>query len=215
MKLDRIFSFLAPKEDKFFPLFKQASKNLIEASEQLIKLMDMPIGVELNELVNYIKELESKGDQIYLNLVNTLNSTFITPFDREDIFDLSAKTDLIVDFIFGAAKKIQLYIIDDIPSELKEMASYINKAAIEIDTAFNGLGDVQILFKYKNNCQRIEEIEKEADFINYNYLAKLFHEEKNAIELIKRKDVLSTLEEAVDCCDDLADILSSVIVKIA
>lgn len=215
MKLDKIFSFLAPKEGKFYPLFKDASANLIIAAELLVELMNEP-SVEKREVLGQkIKEAELVGDQIAKNLFKTLNSTFITPFDREDIFDLIHDTDSVVDLIFGAAKETHLYKIKEIPQEFRDMADAIHRASIEINTAFNGLRDVLNLSKYKDNCHKISEIEEYADDINHRYLAKLFEEEKDAIELIKKKDVLAALEKAVDRCDDVADILSSVIIKIA
>ncbi|MCJ7819833.1 MAG: DUF47 family protein, partial [Bacteroidales bacterium] len=108
MKLDKIFSFLAPKEGKFYPLFKDASANLIIASELLVELMNEPSPEKREVLGQKIKESELVGDQIAKNLYKALNSTFITPFDREDIYDLIHATDSVVDLIFGAAKKIHL-----------------------------------------------------------------------------------------------------------
>ena len=114
-----------------------------------------------------------------------------------------------------AAKQTHLYKLREIPNEFREMADTIRKASIEINTAFNGLRDVLNLSKYKDNCHKIGELEEHADDINHRYLAMLFEEEKDAIELIKKKDILAALEKAVDRCDDVADILSSVIIKIA
>ncbi len=215
MKLDKIFSFLAPREGKFYPLFKDASANLIIAAELLVEFMNEPSSEKRDVLGQKIKEAELVGDQIAKNLFKTLNSTFITPFDREDIFDLIHDTDSVVDLIFGAAKETNLYKVKEIPQEFRDMADAILKASIEINTAFNGLRDVLNLSKYKDNCHKIGEIEEYADDINHRYLAKLFEEETDAIELVKKKDVLAALEKAVDRCDDVADILSSVIIKIA
>jgi uncharacterized protein len=215
MKLDKIFSYLAPKEGKFYPLFKDASANLIVASELLVELMNEQNPEKRSPIVQKIKEAELVGDQIAKNLYITLNSTFITPFDREDIFDLVHNTDSIVDLIFGSTKKILLYQPKEIPEEFKIMADAIHRASIEINTTFNGLRDVLNLSKYKENCHKISEIEEFADDVNHKYLAKLFQEEKDAIELIKKKDIFDALEKAVDRCDDVADIISSVIVKIA
>lgn len=215
MKLDKIFSYLAPKEGKFYPLFKDASANLIVAAELLVEFMNEPSPEKREFLGQKIKEAELVGDQITKNLFKVLNSTFITPFDREDMFDLIHDTDSVVDLIFGATKKIILYQVREIPQEFRDMADAIHRASIEINTTFNGLRDVLNLRKYNENCHRIGEIEEYADDINHRYLAKLFQEEKDAIELIKKKDVLAALEKAVDRCDDVADIISSVIVKIA
>jgi predicted phosphate transport protein (TIGR00153 family) len=215
MKLDKIFSFLAPKEGKFYPLFKDASANLIVGAELLIEFMNEPSAVKREALGQKIKEAELVGDQIAKNLYKALSSTFITPFDREDIFELIHATDSVLDLIYGAAKQTHLYMLKEIPSEFNEMADTIYLASIEINTAFNGLRDVLNLSKYKDNCHKIGELEEHADDINHRYLAKLFQEETNAIELIKKKDVIAALEKAVDRCDDVADILSSVIIKIA
>jgi hypothetical protein len=215
MKLDKIFSYLAPKEGKFYPLFKDASANLIIGAELLVDFMNEPSPEKREALSNKIKETELVGDQIARNLYKALSGTFITPFDREDIFDLIHATDSVLDLIHGASKQTHLYKLMEIPSEFREMADVIRKASIEINTAFNGLRDVLNLSKYKDNCHRIGELEEHADDINHRYLAKLFQEEKDAIELIKKKDILAALEKAVDRCDDVADILSSVIIKIA
>lgn len=215
MKLDKIFSYLAPKEGKFYPLFKDASANLIIGAELLVDFMNEPSPEKREALSNKIKETELVGDQIARNLYKALSGTFITPFDREDIFELIHATDSVLDLIHGASKETHLYKLQEIPSEFREMADVIRRASIEINTAFNGLRDVLNLSKYKDNCHRIGELEEHADDINHRYLAKLFQEEKDAIELIKKKDILAALEKAVDRCDDVADILSSVIIKIA
>lgn len=215
MKLDKIFSFLAPKEGKFYPLFKEASANLIVGAELLVEFMNEHSVEKREVLGRKIKEAELVGDQIAKNLYKALSATFITPFDREDIFELIHATDSVLDLIYGAAKETSLYKVRDIPQEFRDMADAIHRASIEVNTAFNGLRDVLNLSKYKDNCHRISEIEEHADDINHRYLAKLFEEETDAIELIKKKDVLAALEKAVDRCDDVADILSSVIIKIA
>jgi len=215
MKLDKIFSYLAPKEGKFYPLFKDASANLIVGSDLLVEFMNEPSPEKRELLGQKLKEAELVGDQIAKNLYKTLNSTFITPFDREDIFELIHATDSVLDLMYGAAKQAHLYKVKEIPQEFRDMANAIRNASIEINTAFNGLRDVLNLSKYKENCHKIGEIEEHADDINHRYLAKLFQEETDAIELIKKKDVLAALEKAVDRCDDVADILSSVIIKIA
>ena len=215
MKLDRFFSFLAPKEGKFYPLFKDASANLIVGAELLVEFMNEPSSEKREALGHKIKEIELVGDEIARNLYKALSGTFITPFDREDIFELIHATDSILDLIYSATKQAQLYKLTEIPQEFREMADAIMSASTEINTAFSGLRDVLSLMKYRDNCRKIQEIEEQADDINHRYLAKLFREESDAIELIKKKDVLAALEKAVDRCDDVADILSSVIIKIA
>ena len=184
MKLDKIFSYLAPKEGKFYPLFKDASANLIVGADLLVEFMREPSPEKREVLGQKIKEAELVGDQIAKNLYKALSGTFITPFDREDIFDLIHATDSVLDLMHGAAKQAHLYKIKEIPQEFRDMADTIRDASIEINTAFNGLRDVLNLAKYKENRHRTGDLEEHADDINHRYLAKLFQEETDAIELI-------------------------------
>ncbi len=108
MKLDKIFSFLVPKDRKFFPLFNDAADNLVLASELLIKLVRERDLTQRLEYMKSIKDVEHVGDDITRNLLNELNGTFITPFDREDIHELINNMDDIVDYIHAASKKLRL-----------------------------------------------------------------------------------------------------------
>ncbi|HOO65820.1 MAG TPA: DUF47 family protein, partial [Bacteroidales bacterium] len=130
MKLDKIFSYLAPKEGKFYPLFKDASANLIIGAELLVEFMNEPSSEKREALGHKIKEAELVGDQIAKNLYKALSATFITPFDREDIFELIHATDSVLDLMHGAAKQAHLYKLKDIPDEFREMADTILKASI-------------------------------------------------------------------------------------
>ena len=202
-----------PKETNFFDMFDKLAAIAVEASNYFYEIASKAIYNE--DSVSKMQEIEHRADEVTHEIIDSLNKTFITPFDREDIFELIHATDSVLDLMYGAAKQTHLYKLREIPNEFREMADTIRKASIEINTAFNGLRDVLNLSKYKDNCHKIGELEEHADDINHRYLAMLFEEEKDAIELIKKKDILAALEKAVDRCDDVADILSSVIIKIA
>jgi uncharacterized protein Yka (UPF0111/DUF47 family) len=146
-----------------------------------------------------------------LRLWNIL--VFITPFDREDILELANRLDGVVDLINTTAKRIVLYNLTEIPKEFIEMADLILACAKEIDSIFNGLKDVHSLLQYKDSCRLIHDIESQSDDINHQYLAKIFQEETNGIELIKKKDILTSLEKAIDRCEDVADVIQTLIIK--
>ena len=215
MKLDRIFQFLVPKEGKFFPLFKEASNNLVFTSNLLLEMVNEPDQIKRNDYVSRIKDAEHEGDRITKKLFQTLNSTFITPFDREDIFKLVSKTDSIVDLTYTTAKRLLLYNIKVVPVEFIEMTALLVKASNVINNIFDGLTDPRSLSKYKELTHEISSIEGQSDDINFKYLAELFQFETDGIELIKKKDILNSLEKAIDRCDDVADVISTIIVKYA
>lgn len=213
MKLDKIFQILVPKDKKFYPLFKEASTNVVAASVLLTEMVRKAHNGERAEYVTRIKTLEHIGDDYTKTLLKELNKTFITPFDREDILELANRLDGVVDLINTTAKRIVLYNLTEIPSEFIEMADLILTCAKEIDSMFNGLKDVHSLLQYKDSCRLIHDIESQSDEINHQYLAKIFQEETNGIELIKKKDILTSLEKAIDRCEDVADVIQTIIIK--
>lgn len=213
MKLDKIFQILVPKDKKFYPLFKEASTNVVAAAVLLTEMVRNGHNSERAEYVAKIKTLEHIGDDYTKTLLKELNRTFITPFDREDILELANRLDGVVDLINTTAKRIVLYNLTEIPSEFIEMADLILTCAKEIDSIFNGLKDVHSLLQYKDSCRLIHDIESQSDDINHEYLAKIFQEETNGIELIKKKDILTSLEKAIDRCEDVADVIQTIIIK--
>jgi predicted phosphate transport protein (TIGR00153 family) len=213
MKLDKIFQILVPKDKKFYPLFKEASTNVVAAAVLLTEMVRNVHNSERAEYVSKIKEKEHLGDNYTKTLLKELNKTFITPFDREDILELANRLDGVVDLINTTAKRIVLYNLTEIPLEFIEMADLILNCAKEIDSIFNGLKDVHSLLQYKDSCRLIHDIESQSDDINHEYLAKIFQEETNGIELIKKKDILTSLEKAIDRCEDVADVIQTIIIK--
>jgi uncharacterized protein len=213
MKLDKIFSFLVPKDRKFFPLFNDAADNLVLASELLIKLVRERDLTQRLEYMKQIKDVEHIGDDITRKLLYELNGTFITPFDREDIHELINNMDDVVDYIHAASKRIHFYKVSNFPEEFIQIADRIHSANKEIQNVLRSVRSVNDFKNYVQNCEKISEYESEVDDIYQEYLSRLFDEEINAIDLIKKRDILTTLEKAIDKCDDVGNIFSSLIVK--
>jgi uncharacterized protein len=213
MKLDTIFSFLVPKDRKFFPLFIEAADNVVFASELLVKLIKESNSQTRQGYITSIRKAELKGDQITLTLMNELNGTFITPFEREDIHKLVDNIDSIIDLMHSASKRIQIYNVSVFPKEFLLIAEKIQLAVLEIQKVLRNVKNVNDFSIYSDSCTMLSNMKSEVDDIYQNYLANLFEKEINAIELIKKRDILTALEKAIHKCDDVGNVFSTLIVK--
>lgn len=213
MKLDSIFSFMVPKDRKFFPLFNDAADNLVLASELLIKLVREHDLSQRLVYISQIRDVEHIGDDITRKLMTELDGTFITPFEREDIHELITKMDDIVDYIHSSSKRINLYKLIEIPEEFIWIADKIHSANKEIQNVLRCVRSVNDFKNHLHNIEKIGDFESEVDDIYQEFLSKLFDQEVNAIDLIKKRDILTTLEKAIDKCDDVGNIFSSLIIK--
>lgn len=213
MSLNSIFSYFVPKDKKFFPLFEQAGLNLIEMAGHLQELVNSTDWSRKAELTKIIDELEQKGDSITHTIHLELGKNFITPFDREDIHSLASSLDDVADFIYGAAKKLFLYKIDSPSQAMIEITGLILQACKHVNIALIELKDLRNIRNITDACVRINSVENKADDIYDNAVAELFEYEKDAITLIKFKEVLSAMETATDKCEDVANVLESILVK--
>jgi uncharacterized protein len=213
MKLDKIFGFLVPKDRKFFPLFNEVSDNMVAASELLIKLIREPDLSKRIEYMNAIKDAEHKGDSLTHNLMRELNVTFITPFDREDMHDLIVRMDSVVDYINSASKRINFYKLAKFPEEFVLIADLLHTAIKEIQFVLKSVKNVHDFKEFTGSCQKISDIESQVDDIYQEYLSNLFEREINGIDLIRKRDILTSLEKAIDKCEDVANVFSTLTVK--
>ncbi len=200
---------LIPKDEKFFALFKEMSSNTILGAELLKDLLDNfidPVGSQRK-----IKDVEHKGDQLTHDIIKKLNKSFVTPFDREDIYALSGALDDILDLIDACAQRVVMYNVEKPTPEAKELAFLILKCCQTIDKAVGILGGkLEPIAVY---CVEVNALENEADRVCREAISRLFDEEKDPIQLIKWKEIYETLERATDKCEDAANILESVVVK--
>jgi predicted phosphate transport protein (TIGR00153 family) len=213
MKLDGILQFLIPKDKKFFPLFEQATANLVKTSETLCVLSNTSGLEKRKEYIREIERLEHVGDNITHMIFNELGTNFITPFDREDIHELASVIDDVVDLIHGSAKRMDLYKIEEISSPMVKLADLILKGAIELNVAICNLRNMKNISAIKEACVKIHTLENHADEVFNNGIARLFEEEKDPIKIIKIKEILSALETATDKCEDAADVIHSILIK--
>ncbi|HNY09484.1 MAG TPA: DUF47 family protein [Tenuifilaceae bacterium] len=213
MNVNSFFQFLAPKENKFYPHFNAASDNLVEVSLLLKKMMETDTLDERLSFISKIKELERKGDDITHKMFDLLNGSFITPFDREDINALISSIDDVVDYINGSAQQFQLYKPVSIPAEYIKMAEHIIEGSKTIQKAIYHIKELKNPVEIMDACIHVNEIENQADETYHRGIFQLFEHETNAIELIKKKDILQLLEKATDKLEDVSDVIKSILIK--
>ncbi len=210
-----ILQLLVPKDRKFFPLFEQATQNLIKASKVLNEMVTTPVSDRRKELIKEIEHLEHTGDNITHMIFNELSRNFITPFDREDIHALTSAIDDVLDFIHGSSKRIELYRVEVLDDSVIKLAEIILKGSLELNVAVVNLKDMKNLDAIKESCVKINSLENEADDVFNRSIASLFETEKDAIQIIKIKELLSSLETATDKCEDAANVIQSILIKYA
>ncbi|HEY0046860.1 MAG TPA: DUF47 family protein [Flavobacterium sp.] len=212
MSVNSIFQFLVPKDKKFFPLFEQASANLIIMAETLHEGVNAPKG-EREEYFKKIEDLEAIIEDITHNTHLELNKNFITPFDREDIHALVKSMDDVADYMHGAASRIRLYQVEKITKSIRKLTEINLEACQHIGVAIKELKDLKNLKAISAACKKINKLESKADNVFDKAVADLFENETDAKNIIKYKEVLSALESASDKCKSVANVLESVVVK--
>lgn len=209
-----ILQYLLPKDRKFFPLFKQATENLVKGSKALVEMVNAPVE-KRKELIHEIEQIEHTGDNITHMIFNELGRNFITPFDREDIHALTSSIDDILDLINGTAKRMEMYKVTEISDAMIMLSEIILKGSIELNVAVTNLEGMKRIDEIKEACVRINSLENNADDVFNLAIGRLFDEEKDAVKLIKIKEILQALETATDKCEDAANVIESIIIKYA
>jgi predicted phosphate transport protein (TIGR00153 family) len=210
------FSRFTPKEPKFFPLFKELSSVLITASDLLIDCMKTNDHEQQLEYYKKIKDKERLGDKLSHQVFDELNSTFITPFDREDLHDLAMYLDDVMDGINSSAKRIALYKPQRIPEDAMGLALLIKDAACCIDKIMKELDSLKNkASNIKSYCKELHELENRADDVYELFVIKLFEKEKDSIELFKLKEILYEMEKTTDMAEQVGKIVRTIIIKYA
>lgn len=212
MSINSIFQFLVPKDKKFFPLFEEASTNLVQLASILHEAVNLPLK-ERDELFLKIDELEQKGEDITRLTNLELSRNFITPFDREDIYSLITSIDNVADNLHGASSRMKLYQVAKITKSIRKLTEINLEACQNIDVAVKELRDLKKMKNITDACSRINKLEAKSDIVYDKAVADLFENETDAKNIIKYKEVLSVLEAATDKCKGVASVLESISVK--
>ena len=197
-----------PREEKYFELMNQLAAKVREGGEIFVKIFqDYPNHAHYAER---IKAVETEGDELVARIKQKLNSTFITPIDREDIYLLITELDDVIDMINDMARRLEIYGIAAPRADARQIAELLGKAAHEVKDSFTLLERNE---RISEHLLRIGQLEKEADALYRDALRRLFAEEKDAVEVIKWMSIYEELENSIDRCKDVAEALEAVVVK--
>ena len=200
---------LLPREDVYFDLFTQMAGKIEEASAILTELLETPTP-DLPSFKTRVKDVEHACDQITHQITNKLNKSFITPFDREDIYTLAVALDDICDYIDAGVRAIVMYDIQEQNQYSRQFARVIKDLGVEINAA------VSLLSRPDGIGERFREIhrlENEADDVYFRAMEDLFKNEKDPIAVIKWKEFYEILENATDRCESVANIIEAIVLK--
>ncbi|MCZ4243073.1 DUF47 domain-containing protein [Pedobacter punctiformis] len=211
--MNNIFKFFTPQDRKFHPLFEQAGSNALKISEALLEMVSTADPESRKTIFKEIERLEHVGDDITHSIFLELSKNFITPFDREDIHQLATAVDDVADYIYGTANRMQMYNMNAISEPIVKIAELLVEMCTDIDKAIKELRSFKNIRVIADACIRINSGENQADYVFTLAVARLFEYETNAIELIKHKEVLQTIEKATDKCEDVANVLETILVK--
>lgn len=216
MNIDKILKFFVPKDHSFYPLFEADAKNMVKATELLKHMLSFSETEDHEKIYKDIKDVEHIGDEITDKMYQQLNKSFITPFDREDIHELAAHIDDVVDSINGVSRRICLYKPKHLMPVYKQMADMIYEAGKEIELAVHCLYDAAAnKDEISKACINVTAIEHKVDEYYYFAVAELFDKEKDAAELLKNNKILEILERIVDEEEDVTDSIKSILIKMA
>jgi predicted phosphate transport protein (TIGR00153 family) len=215
MAINSIFSFFIPKDKSFFPLFEKATANVVRMAELLLESVNTKDEEKRSELNKEIDKLEHVGDQLSHSIFTELSKNFITPFDREDIHALTSAIDDVADYIHGTAHRITMYKVVEITEPIIKLSELTLYASQELQKAVNELKDLKSIRNITDALVRINSIENQADYVFDKAVADLFEFEKDALTVMKLKEILANLETATDKAEDAANVIESIIIKYA
>jgi len=204
---------LLPQEDKFYPMFEDLAELISKASHILAQVVESAEPCKKEDSIREIKLLENKADDIVHRVMDALDSSFITPFDREDIHRLASRMDDVMDNINATAQQILLYRPGRLAPQTLELTMVAVRGCEQIRIAVMELRNLQNRSKINDACIKINELENIADDIFHKMISDLFSYEKDAIELIKNKKIMETLEYTTDRIEDVSDILKTILIK--
>ena len=202
---------IIPRDQEFFVLFQKASANIIDGAERLKKLLEE--FDDLRERVRAIEEVEHKGDSLTHEIMKKLNTSFVTPIDREDILALTSSLDDVIDLIDAAATKLLLYKVTETTPYAKELGFLILKCVQELHKGVVHLPAPKGRDRVYEHCHEVNSIENEADRVCRDAIAYLFEHEKDPVYILKWKEIYEALETATDRCEDAANVLEGVALK--
>ena len=204
---------MIPREQKFFDLFDELATKIEEGGELFL---DMVEHYEYSEpKIVKLKELENEADVITHKTYEKMHKTFLTPIDREDISALVNKMDSILDMIEASAARMSLYKVKILAKEIIDQTKILNKAIKKVKYIVHAMKNMKNAKMIIDACVEINTLENEGDIVMRMTMTRLFEQEKDPIELIKWKEIFERIEEAIDVCEDVANVVEGIVLKYA
>jgi predicted phosphate transport protein (TIGR00153 family) len=200
---------LLPREEEFFDLFVAVATRNREAAEHLRELFAAP-PERRTPHVEAIKRLEHEADQVTHEVVNRLDRTFITPLDREDIHQLASDLDDVMDAMDGTARRSHIFRLGAAPEGVKQLTEVIERMVAVLAEGVGRLKKGDDVMRY---CIEAKQLEEEGDALYHDALGRLFDTERDAVEIIKWKEIYDDLERTLDESEDVANVLESITLK--
>ena len=200
---------LVPQRKEFYDLYNQAAANSVEIARLLVRLLER-FPNDRDTLAREIKDVEHEGDRLTHEVIDLLNRTFVTPFDRDDMYRLASALDDVCDHVDEAAGNVLGYGVTEIRPKARKQAEVIERAASKLQEA---VGKLEGFKDSKRELIELRELEDEGDQLNRSAIAELFASGEDALLIIRWKDIHAQLEEAVDACENAADVLEAILVK--
>ncbi len=215
MGFNNFIKAFLPKDKVFFGLFEQVAENLKKMGQTFKIAIEEPDYNKRIQLLKSLEDGEHKNDELTHQVFIELGQNFITPFDREDIHQLAMVLDDVADFIYASSKKIVIYNVEESDDYMKQMVVLIEKSIVHLGIAVMELRNMKRLRAVTEACVAINSLENQADDLLNASITKLFAEKKDAIEVVKLKDIYQDMEIVTDKCEDAADVIESIIIKYA
>jgi predicted phosphate transport protein (TIGR00153 family) len=212
-KVDALVRWLMPKEERFHELFDRDTANLLQAARLFVEFVavDLP---GRRERMPALRKVEHDGDDITRQIFDALNSSFITPFDREDIRSLATDLDDVLDYVEGVAQQLINFDLDESPAELRQFAEILVAMTSEIEGVTERIWNLARQREIQQSIVRISDLENQADDLYNKVIADLFRANgRDPLEIMKWKEIYDGLENACDQCKDYTHIVGNVIVK--
>jgi uncharacterized protein Yka (UPF0111/DUF47 family) len=205
-----LLNLLLPREDKFYDYLSQQVANLQKGCVQFKECLEVTTDEDRKRYYASIKECERVGDEIEIKILDELSDAFITPLDREDIHDIATDVDTALDILNGTSRKLEMYVIVDIPQNVKKFARIIVAIVSELVTLIKGL---KAKSSVNESINKMHRLENEADELFHQCMVDLFKDGNSAVEIIKMKEIYERLESAVDSVDRIGKMIRGIMVK--
>jgi predicted phosphate transport protein (TIGR00153 family) len=202
--------WIIPQDKHFFNMLENEASNVLDGSISFLEMLNNYENIKQKQ--QKIKDIEHQGDDFVHEIFEELNKTFITPIDHEDISGLASAFDDVLDYIDGTAARFVLYEIEKPEENMIKLAEVIVKQATELNSAIFGLRNLKNPKEIEKKCIEVNRLENIADDIYKTSVAQLF-KRKDAIEIMKLKEIYERLEFATDKCEDAANVISDIVVK--